>query len=236
MLWSDQLTRIRRWVRDPDGAIFTDAFLLRLFNDELQQLYGLLGPVADVQVVRAHPSFQMGYQHDFEWAYSGHADGEVYQVGEYYDPDDYVYLHIWEPEHLKGYPSATTAVGEVYTQPWEAWMVTTPHFPPPIPLPEDFESVLMMTFDRDEITPLSKREVMRSDDTTWKTRTGTVASYWRDEKNSNWIYLYPLPPMTWQDDYDSVTIPQESEDGVAVVSTLTFGTEELTFGDEGLEF
>lgn len=238
MDWSDHLTRIRRWVRDPDGDIFEDAFLLRLFNDELQQMFGPLGPVSDVQVVRMPPAFQMSYHFDWEWAYSGHTDGDVYQTGGYYDAEDYVYLQAWEPEHLKGYESTSYTPGDVYAHPWEAWAVAMPHHPPPVPLPVDAESVLFLAHDKERIDPETKSEIMRADDTTWKTRAGSALSYWRDEKNSRWIYIYPLPPIEWQDDEPSVSVPLEAEYSTSVVAgdTLTFGTEELFFGDEPLEF
>ena len=217
MDWSDHLTRIRRWVRDPDGDIFTENFLLRLFNDELQQLYSLLSPVADVQAVRTHPEFQGSYTHDWEWAHTDHDAGDVYHVGGYYDAGEYTYLYIWEPEQLKGFAATTSDAGDVYTQPWEAWAVTTAHFPPPIPLPADFERVLFMAYDRDPIDPESKREIMGADDTTWKTRDGSPLSYWRDAKNNSWIRLYPIPPLTWQDDEEASGDPDEAEYGSTTV-------------------
>lgn len=211
MDWSDQLTRIRRWVRDPDSNIFTDAFLLRLFNDELNSLHNQMGVVADVKVIRTHPEFQSAYLFDWEWAHNDNASGEVYQAGDYYDAGDEVYQHIWEPESLKGYNATTSCAGTFYTQPWEAWVADTPYFPPPIPMPSDFGEMVFIAYDKDEITPESKSELLSRDDQTWKTRTGEPLTYWRDEQNSNWIFIYPLPTVEWQDSYDAETDPEEAE-------------------------
>jgi hypothetical protein len=235
MDWSSQLTRIRRWVRDPDGDIFTENFLLRLFNDELNQLYSLLGPVVNIQVVRVPPEFQGSYTHDWEWAYTEHDDGEVYQFGYVYDPGEYVHTFVWEAESIKGYSAATLEAGDVYTQPWEAWAVTTPHQPPPIPMPTDFEEMRLLCFDRDTVDPATKQDTMYHDDTAWRTRTGTPIQYWRDEKISNRIYLYPLPAETWQDDELGSADPDTAE-YADISETVTFGNETLYFGTTLLTF
>lgn len=211
MNWSDQLTRIRRWIRDPDANVFSEAFLLRLFNDEADQFYALLGVSHDVQVVRVPPEFQGTYIHDWEYTHSGYESGEVFQAGEFYDAGEYTYTYVWEPESIKGYNATSTEKGDVYTHPWEAWAVGTPYMSPPIPLPSNFESMLFAAFDRDPIDPESKREIMRSDDTTWKTWAGTPLSYWRDSKNENWIRLYPKPSISWQDTAEDVGEPDQAE-------------------------
>jgi hypothetical protein len=217
MDWATQLNRIRRWIRDPIGNIFSEPFLRRLYNDEQQRIYSLLGVVSNIQAIRTHPAFQSGYTHDLEWVYSGHANGEVYQVGQYYDAGDYVYLHVWEAESLKGYGATTQESGDVYTQPWEAWMVTTAWFPPPIPMPDDFDEAVSIIYDRDQVDPETKRELIAGDDTTWKTRGGGPISYWRDAKENNWIRLYPIPTLTWQDSEEVSGDPDEAEYGSTVV-------------------
>jgi len=173
-----------------------------------------LGPVYNVKTIRTHPEFIDAYLHEFEWAETGHVSGEVYQVGLFDDATEYVYLYVWEAEQLKAYGATTGEQGEVYTQPWEAWCVSNAWYPPPLPLPEDFSQAVYVAHDRDRIDPLTKRELIRQDDTTWKTREGGQAwSYWRDAKVNNWIRVYPIPTLTWQDTEETQGDPDEAEYG-----------------------
>lgn len=214
MDWTEQLTRIRRWVRDPNGDIFTDPFLLRIYNDEHQQIFSMLGTVMDVKVIRTHPEFQGSYTQDWEWKFSGYSYGDVYQVGLLDDASETVYLNVWEAEQLKAYGATSYEQGDVYTQPWEAWAVSAAWFPPPIPMPENFASAVYVSYDRDRVDPESKREIIRNDDMTWKTRAGgDVWSYWRDSKVNNWIRVYPIPTLTWQDTAYASGDPDEAEYG-----------------------
>lgn len=231
--WADQLTRIRRWIRDPDANIFNEAFLRRLYNDELNSIYAKLGVVCEVKAVRVHPEFQYGYLYDWEFVYLGSA--EVYKAGDYYDTEDYSYQHIWEPESLKGYDATTYAAGTFYTHPWEAWMADTPYHPPPIPLPSDWSETVFMAFDRAEIQPLSKKDIIGINDHTWKTVTGSTQYYWRDSKFNNWVYIYPLPTMTWQDDEITSGDPDTAE-YTTIDTGITFGPEDLYFGSTLLTF
>lgn len=213
MDWSEQLTRIRRWVRDPAANIFSDAFLRRLYNDEQNRLFAALGMVQTVAVIRTHPAFQTAYCYDHEWSYTDHDDGEVYQLGDYHDASEVVFLHIWEVELLAERNATTVAAGEQYTQPWEAWMATPAANPPPIPMPTDFHEAGLIAYDKEMITPDTKAEIMEADET-WRTNQGLPSRYWRHDKHTHWIYLWPLPTLTWQDAASATTPPLESDDGV----------------------
>lgn len=204
-------------MRDPDGEIFSDQFLLRIFNDEQQQLFGTTGPVQNVKSVRTHPEFRRAYTHEFEWQYSDHENGDVYEVGFYSDSYEMTYLYVWEAEQLKAYGATTSEQGDVYTQPWEAWLASSFWFPPPIPMPSDFAGAVFVSYDRVLVEPISKRELINFNDSTWKTLTGEPFKYWRDQKNNNWIRLYPLPTLTWQDSEEASGDPDEAEYGDSVV-------------------
>jgi hypothetical protein len=234
MNWADQLIRIRRWVRDPAANIFSEPFLRLLYNDEQSQLYTVLAPMLNVQAILTHPEFVGTYTHDWEWMHLDHESGNVYQVGQYYDAADYVYFYVWEPESIKGYNADSVDAGSVYTHPWEAWM-TTPHYPPPIPLPDDFNSAVFLAHDRQKLYPETKSEIISRDDMTWKTRTGPGISYWRDAKNNNWIRIYPLPSITWYDDEISIADPDTAE-YVDVGEAVTFGSEDAYFGTTLVRF
>ena len=218
--WSDQLTRIRRLIRDPEGLIWSEAMLLRIFNDEQNDLLNQMPVVHNVQALQIPPEFAEAYTFDHEWSMAG--PGEVYRFSYFYDAENFAYTAIWEAEHLDGYNADTSAEGTTYTHPWEAWMCDFAE-PPPIPLPDNFKSMVALYWDKQEVNPSTKNEIMDDGFSTWRTTTGTPEYYRRDEESNNWIYLYPLPDAEW------VVEPVDS-------GPLTFGGEFITFGDEQLYF
>ena len=66
MDWSDQRERIRRFLRDPDGLIWSDALLLRLYNSEQEQLHQTVGLLDQARIVRTPPMFDFAISHDWE--------------------------------------------------------------------------------------------------------------------------------------------------------------------------
>jgi len=199
MNWSDHLTRIRRFLRDPNGNIWSDEYLLRMFNDEQNSIQTNIGQVEDARVVIIPPHYQMAYFWDWEWPYNDHADGEVFQPGYYDDGHYYVTTNIWEHEHLDIVTPTTPSYGEFYTQPWEVWCVSTPCEPPAVSFPDGFYRAKFVAWDRKPLEATTLKELQDSD-ITWKTRQGDPVSYYRDENLSNNHYLYPLPSsVSWKE-------------------------------------
>ena len=204
MNWSEQLTRIRRLIRDPEGLIWSEGMLLRIFNDEQNDLLNQMPIVQNVQALQIPPEFAESYTFDHEWSMAG--PGEVYRFTYFYDADNYAYTAVWELEHLKGYSATTSAEGTTYTHPWEAWLCDMAE-PAPIPLPSDFHAMIALYWDKQPVDPSTKNEVMDEGGTCWRTEGGTPEYYWRDEEANNWIYLFPMPEAAWgtddnQDDPD----------------------------------
>jgi hypothetical protein len=214
MNWATQRGRIRRFLRDPDGDIWSDAFLLRLYNDEQYLISNETGKLQDVKVVRLPPKFQSGYMHDWEWPHNDNGNGEVFRVGYFYDADEKVFMHKWESEHMAGYTPSTSAAGSNYTQPWEAWNAATPAEPPPVHLPSKFHKLLYLAWDRKPVDPISRKEV-EDRDMSWRTRQGNPLFYYRDQEESDLIYLYPIP--------SSVTA-QDSSEGEGDPDTAQYGS------------
>jgi len=215
MAWSDQRTRIRRYLRDPDGNIWSDALLLNLYNDEQAYIASKVSIDANVQAVRIPGKFQSGYMHDLEYTHSGYATRHPYQFGYYDDKNDYVYLHKWEIEHIEALSSASTSCeGSTYTHPWEAFVSgVTPSEPPPFPLPVDFYSVLDLYWDRKPLDPTTRQEIQERD-MSWRTHGGYPTHYYRHDELEDWIYLWPRPSIgstNWQDYTDGESDPDEAE-------------------------
>lgn len=214
MNWQNQRIRIRIFLRDPGGNIWSDDFLLRLYNDEQHSIASKTGKLQDVKIVRLPPEFQSGYIYEFEWPYNDNEDGEVFRVGYLDDSTETIFMHKWELEHLAGYTPSTTAAGENYTQPWEAWYASTPAEPPPVHLPTKFHKLIYLAWDRKPIDPINKKEI-ENHDMSWRTRQGNPLGYYREQKESDIIYLYPIP--------SSVTA-QDSSEGQGDPDTAQYGS------------
>lgn len=236
MNWSDQLIRIRRMLRDPDGNLWTDAQLRHLYNQEQQLVFVATKGVADVKVLRIPPEFETSYCYDWEWGYSDTADGEVLQWGYFDDPEAVAYTYLWEAQFLQALTPDVPASGEMWVHPWEAWYCDTPAEPPPIPAPDGFHEAIGVYWDKDPIRALTRREVM--DDPTWRTRGGDAMAYYRDSKLSDFLILHPMPDVVeWADAYGAQTDPdtaEYSEDALDVDGNLVvFYKPRATDLDEG---
>ncbi len=49
MTWADIITRLRRFLRDPDGQIWSDADLLANFNDAQHEIANKTGSIIQVK-------------------------------------------------------------------------------------------------------------------------------------------------------------------------------------------
>ena len=195
MQWSDQLRRIRRMLRDPDGNIWDDSLLLGLYNDAQRDLQNKVYQLEKVTAIQIPPQYAGSYQHDWEYAFTDHEDGEVYQRG--YRFGEFVCDHPWEAEFLAGATSDGSYSGWSYEHPWEAWYASTPSPIPSLWAPEDFNAVVFLAWDRKPILPVTLREIQRQDGS-WKSRTGQPQYYWRDDTAGNRITVYPMPSdVTW---------------------------------------
>lgn len=199
MEWSEHKSRLRRFLRDPDGNIWSDSLILRLFNDEQKHFQNAINLAEDVQAVRIPPMFQMSYMHQWEWRHADHT-GYNYQCFNVYDPADMVFTYWYESEIIANQTSFTADSNYHFTHPWEAFASgVTPGDTPPLWCPRKFSRVVAMYWDKKPLDPTTKKEITR-DDRTWRTRTGEPQKYRRLDTLENFIALYPIPSsVTWND-------------------------------------
>ena len=214
MTWAEQLVRIRRFLRDPDGDIWSDAFLLRLYNDEQFDLFNKLGLNETVKAVRIPPMFYSTYLQDWEWTHIDHADGEVWKSFQFHDAEETVFSSTWESQLLSGVDASETDSGHHFTHPWEALADgVTPGDIPPLHAADGFHRMLFIAFDRGPIEATTLKEIA-STDPSWRTRTGVIQSYYRDETISDYLMPYPIPTVAdWQDTGEGEADPDTSQYG-----------------------
>lgn len=195
---SDQLTRIRRFLRDPSSNIWTDAELINYYNQAQLEIQNRTHILQDVIAIRVPPMYQCAYMYDWEWAYLFSGQSQFYQCFSQNQQSDLVFQHDWEQQHLWSLTPDVSDIGTHLTQPWEAFYAGTPADEIKIRFPRNFRSVRHISYNRDPIEHRTRREVM-ADDPSYKTYTGEPQAYYRDELDNSFV-LYPRPTTaTWLD-------------------------------------
>lgn len=238
--WSDHRKRIRRFLRDPDGNIWTDTDLLTLFNQEQDDFQNVVGGIRTVEIVRLPPLFESTYMFDFEWPYTNHADGYVNSVPsdlKFYDQAYVFCTYRWEGPHIAGHTSPGSDAGTFCFHPFETWLVNdgTASDSPPVWAGHNFEQAIFVAFDKDPIEPIDKK-VLQESDISFRTRQGEVINYWRDETLENFIHLYPTPStISWTDTEDEGMVigevsADEAGESYGLVTDYTGAYSPTNFG------
>jgi len=231
MALTDSLTKLRRFLRDPDSLIWSDDDLLAWWNEaqiELAQKASIL------ERCEAHyypPRYDWSYMRDWEYQYT--EEGDKYICLVMHQPSQQVICYPWEA----GWWLTTMSTpddGDRYTQPWEA-AYCSPAEPPEVPLHKLCDALKFVAYDQVRITPLSGREIS-AQDLFHKTRTGEVTNYYHPDDSSNRIIPYPIPSdFVFQDYADSDVFDDSSgivtESGDMETSLYGFSTDVISTTD-----
>ena len=192
--FNQALTRIRRFLRDPDAAIWSNADLVRYFNDA-QYDFAQKAPFLErVDAYRYPPNFTWSYTHDWERA---HTDGDRYKALTFNQATGMVISFPWEASYWLD-NSDIQDTGYRFTHPWES-AYAAPADIVPIPLHEQFYKAKYVAWDNGEITPIGQTELSNMDPY-YRTVTGDPVHYWRPDNWTNLAILYPRPSsVVWQD-------------------------------------
>ena len=98
MTWAEQRKRIRRMLRDPDGNIWSDALLRRLYNDVQRELQAKTNLLEDAEAIRVPPMYSISYLQNWEWSYVNGARGKAYKAFFYFDQIEAAGTQKWELE------------------------------------------------------------------------------------------------------------------------------------------
>jgi len=195
-MWSDNKEKIRRFLRDPDGNIWTDTFLKIAFNDSQHDFCQDVGLLDSVQAISVPPQYQTSYFHDWEWSHLDQT-GKVYKaLLEYHD---FVCCFKWEMQHLSNNSGSETEEGWAFILPFESYMITNTNETAPLWFPDDFKETKFIAWDKEPIEYKTKKEI-QSVDTNYKNHSGSPQYYYREDAFSNEFRLYPKPSNPIFDD------------------------------------
>jgi hypothetical protein len=195
MIFSDSLARIRLFLRDPDGDIWSDNDVLTYFNDAQTEIASKTRILTTVDTSPYPPSYSWSYLYDFEYEY---VDGDEYRPLHSHMQSGDIRCFPWEGAFWFE-TSSTPDDGAEFTQPWESEYLG-PSDIIPLPLHRRFERMRFAAFDELPIDSITEKEVMQGDPH-YRTRTGEVRFYYIPDEYRNQVVLYPRPSnVQWQNE------------------------------------
>lgn len=215
MTWTADLEKIRYFLRDPNGAIWSEAALRHMYNDVQQDFAHKTQYLEDVAVQRVPGLYQGSYLYDWE---SKYFEGRLYHALRPHD--EHVVCAAWEAQEIAGLDSDAADSGLHFTQPWESYM-GTPGDPVKFRLPDNLTSVLFIAYDRQTIGGTTKKAV-QSQDASYVQTQGTPQAYYAWDQYD--AVLYPRP---------SVGFSNETE-GEGIVLFEDGDSEDVSTGDVAL--
>jgi len=230
MSWGSDLIKIRRMLRDPDGNIWSDAFLRHLYNDLQQDLQHGTRVLEGVQAVRVPGLFHFSYMHDWEWRHLPGKFNQFYQCLNIHDSK--VFCHRWEPQEVTGIASDVSDYGIHFTHPWEAFMGETPAVPIQLKFPTNFRSMKFIAYDEQPIMHLTKK-LIQSSDPSYITTEGEPRAYYNTDLAGREFVIYPRPAAAFADDPtgEGVAFFAEGDTEDVTGGTIAIRTGDISIGD-----
>lgn len=221
----EELKRIRRFLRDPDGNIWSDDLLIGLWNEMQRRLQVERNLLIDVAVLGAPPKIHATYLYQWEYGYSG-VSRPIQQVlrdqGGFY-----VASGRFEHQAAQGFSIDVASEHENYTQPFEAWLAGSAGLVE-WPLPRDFFRARAIYYDEWPLFWRAPRDIQRQDPS-WPIRSGTPQWYTRSDMTHNTITPFPRPEtIAWNDEITG----SDTEWAVSASWELDEVTDSAQFTDE----
>jgi len=226
MKFSNELEIIRRFLRDPDGDIWSDNDIQTFWDDAQQEIFTKVGFPERVHSYKYPPEWTFSYMRDWERQY---ADGDRYQCLSIWQARNWTVCYPWEAGYWLD-SSDTPDDGSRFTHPWEAAYCTPADYVP-VPLHNKFHNMKFCAFDEEPLEPIEKKQLALSD-SHYRTASGTPVSYWRPDGYNNQLVPYPRPTgITW-DDTSLIRSPLDSFDDAGGI--LTWAEGYLDESDSGI--
>lgn len=232
MTWGVELERIRYFLRDPDGGIWSDAFLRHLYNDVQQDFQHQTMVLEEVVTQRVPAIFHCAYLHDWEWQNLPGDRSQFYQALNQHD--DGVFCHRWEPQHVADTDADVADYGVHFTQPWEAFMGQTPAELVRMRFPSNFNTMRFIAYDEQPLLAMTRKEVA-SVDSSHVTAEGLPIGYFPYDEADNSYVLYPRPSTSFVNEISGDGVAFYADDDTEDVTTGTIAVRSGSsdFSDAG---
>lgn len=194
MSWSAELTKVRRLLRDPNGLIWSEAFLRHIWNDVQRDFQNKTLALEDVVAQRVPAVYQFAYMHDWEWRFLPDELSKFYQCLTQFD--DGVICHRWEAQALSRVEADVADLGVHFTQPWEGCMGETPGELLKMTFPRNFGTMKFIAYDEEPLEALSQKTVQSTDPAN-VTRAGDPIGYYPYDETEDGYVLYPRPTVNF---------------------------------------
>lgn len=189
------LKKIRRFLRDPSGKIWSSDLLRRSWNEAQLEIFQKVGLIEEVGAYPYPPQYTYCFIHDWEENY---AEGDKYQALNLWQADGSVVSYPWEPVYWVSSDGPDDS-GTRFTIPFESTFAAPADYVP-MTLHAQFHKAKFAAWDEAPITPISQKELAEQD-WAYRTASGTPQYYWRPDLEHNQFVLYPRPSsITWQEE------------------------------------
>lgn len=189
MIYTDDLSIIRTFLRDPDSSIWSNEYLRLLYNAGQQSMQQNFRMLTKIEAIDTPPKYECSYLFDWELSYA--PTGAAKRALNYHVQSGISASQPWELILISSSSYTATSRGAYYTHTFEAWQGSPAEYPA-FPLPHGFEEMKFIAYDRKSIYAIDYKTVQNGDPS-WMTRTGEPFAYYRKDALSNEFYPYPMP-------------------------------------------
>lgn len=226
MKFGNELAIIKRFLRDPDGDIWSEMDIHTFWNDSQQELFSKAGYIERAHSYKYPPEYTWAYMYEWE---KQHTDGEAYQCLTTWQARNMVICYPWEAGYWLT-NSDTPDDGTRFTHPWES-VYASPADIVPCPLHTQFHKMKFIAYDEEPLEPIDRKQ-LSLEDRFYRTSEGTPVNYWRPDKEGNRFVIYPRPTSVTWDDTELIRSPLESFDDAGTI--LTWDEGHLDEADKGI--
>jgi hypothetical protein len=226
--WGAELVKIRRYLRDPDGNIWSEAFLRHLYNDVQHDFQHKTNVLEGVATHRVPQTYHWSYLQEWEYRYCPTTESQYYQALSIHD--DYVICHRWEAQQITGIAADVADLGVHFTQAWEAYTSETPGELVRMRFPANLNTMRFIAYDEEPIEASTKKAV-QSNDPSYVTKEGEPICYFQVDAADNSYVLYPRPSSSFDNEASGEAIAQYADDDTENVTTGIIATRSGAFDD-----
>ena len=202
--YNEEKTIIRRYLRDPDANIWSDADILAYWNDAQKEVFAKIGYIERAHSYKYPPEWTFSYMRDWE---KQHTEGDQFQCLELWQARKVTICYPWEAVYFLT-NSNTADGGHRFVHPWESQNITIADYVP-IPLHADFYSSKFVAYDERPLQGIDRKSLAEMDPW-YKTKVGLPEFYWRPDAVSNQFAMYRHPSGPLRDDVNILSSPLDA--------------------------